>query len=229
MNADDKARGFRHPCATEREFRAIARGSALGLSQIVWLIQGFLPRGRSSDQDLTYLDEYADQVLRLKKAIKDSELILPVTPRQLVDVAACIQLSLPQPFVDEVIRSTPRSSRKPYSITETDELVHPPCRVGRPRSGELTSSSDQDPKRHGVTKIQGRDFEIEALARNLAFEYVRTYGEMPFAQTLVNKLSSQTGKSRESIRRCFSVRRLLSNEEYRKARIDWHKNRDAQG
>ena len=213
-------RKWRHPCASERELIALARGGALRLSQIVSLVQGFLPRGRASDENIQYLDDYAEAVARIKAAIQLGMLQLPATPRELVAVADRLQVCLPQPFIDQVVRDTPPDRRAVLQIPSTEELVHPPRRPGRPRRGELTSMSENSVSQR-ATKFQGRDTDVTALAKNLALEYVRRNGEMPYALTLVKLLVAKLNWSPSTVRRAFSVKNLLSKAEFRNAKRSW--------
>jgi hypothetical protein len=211
---------YHHPCASENELRALARGGALRLSQIASLMQGFLPRGRASDENFQYLADYADVVARLKGAIEQGALQLPATPRELVAVADRLQLCLPQPFTDQVVCDTPPDRRAVLQIPPTEELVHPPRRPGRPRRGELTSTSNR-PVSQRATKFQGRDTDVTALAKKLALEYVRRTGVMPYAHTLVKDLVATLNWAPSTVQRAFSVKNLLSKAEFRNAKRYW--------
>lgn len=209
-----------HPCASENELRVLARGGALRLSQVVSLMQGFLPRGRASDKTIECLSNYAEVVARLKAAIANSEVQLPMTPRELVAIADRLQLCLPQPFIDQVIRDTPADLRVALQVPSTDELIHPPRRPGRPRHGELTSMSKKLVSQRS-TKFQGRDSDVTALAKRLAMGYVRQNGVMPQADMLVKDLVAILSWSPSSVRRSFSVKNLLSKAELRNAKRHW--------
>lgn len=208
---------YHHPCASEKELRALARGGAMRLSEAISLMHGFLHSGRTSDTKISYLADYAELVSQLKAAIIRGEVVFPVTPRELLLIAERLQLCLPRAFVDEAILCMPRSSQRPFSIPETEEMVHPPRKVGRPRSGELTSSCLLEPAKRRVTKCQGREYDIIAIARKLALEHVRQFGELPFAHGLLKDLQRITGRSRANLRRAFSTKNLLSSNELAKA------------
>ena len=214
----------RHPCAMGSQLYAYGKVPTLWLSQIAAIVQGFAHRGRAGNH-VEYLSDYKESIQKLLAAVRSSELARRPTPRQLYDYCTKANIPLPFHFQSSVLEQVPHGSRKSPRPPITDEFTHPERKAGRPVTQPwfvtpeaLHDASNLRPKatrkNFRETRLQGRESTIQQQAKVVALAHVEAHGKMPTGCEIAEQISKNTGRHPSDVRRRFSVKTLLTEQEF---------------
>jgi hypothetical protein len=184
------------------------------------------------------LDEYLWAIQLIRDAVKKGKLSNRPTPRQVLEICTICDIPLPASFQESVITCIPRTSRPRTRSPVSDEVIIPKRRPGRPSRLQslATDSSDQTGyatpedlnRRHRGERIQGREPEIQAKAKDIAIHFVRTHGRMPKFKEIVGDVAKAVGRTEPDTGRRFAINSLITEHEINQAkrfyRQQWHAN-----
>lgn len=169
----------KQPNPTIEELMSLANRPTLELWELVQLIQGFCPNRKIGRGNITYLDEYALPVSKIKQAIKTKELSFPIKPTKAVLWCAENSVPMPEEFSDAVIQKMFVLERPKQRLTATDELIRGSMSdVQAKHYGELNKKPGRKPKK-SEPSIRGYESKICEEAKNFCIAHIRLHGDMP--------------------------------------------------
>jgi hypothetical protein len=204
----DKIPRFRRPCPTEAELRSLADRPTLHRAEALALIQGLLP----TRLFCSYLDDYKREAKLLLRAFDEGELENPVRPERLVRWCGENNVSLPEPFVSQVIDRIFPLRRPAILNSFTDERIWVLDVRGRRRENTGTA-------------VRGLDAEICSQARLIILDLVKRYGDWPTKHLVTNRLVKITGHTKEEIGRSYGIKSCITVSEFDKAKRNYRRSR----
>jgi hypothetical protein len=217
----------RHPCATDAAFQELANWPTLPLSHVSEIVQGFEPRGRGSNK-MQSLENYEWAIKAIRNAVANGTLPKRPTPREVLQFCDSKEIPLPESFRRAVMARIPRSSRWQLIGPATEEVILPKRRKGRPKRIQniAVDSPSSGPyatpktlaKRHRGERVQGREPDVQHLAKQLAILFVKEKGRMPKAKEIISKLAKQLSRTEGDLHRRFQMKGLLTELEINRAR-----------